>query len=105
MSSVFAVIIRTHFIVMFHTTKPRNDLFRLTADHMITRVYPAELHFQHNIQFNSKNMLVLHSFYHQNGLQVFLKRGCFYDKKKRSLLYMYGFNVSSIQCTDEDYST
>lgn len=105
MSSVFAVIIRTHFIVMCHTTKPPNDLFRLMADHIITRAYPAELQSQHTVRFNSNNMLKLYYFYHQNALQVFLKRGCFYAKKQKSLLYMSGFNVSSIQCTDEDYST
>lgn len=84
---------------------PLNNLLRLTGDHIITRVYPAELQSQHAVPFNSENMLKLHYFYHQNDLQVFLKRGCFYAEKKRSLLYMSGFNVSSIQCTDEDYST
>lgn len=77
MSSVFAVITRTHFIVILYATKPLNDLFRLTADHIITRVYPAELQSQHAVQFDSENMLKLPYFYHQNGLQVFLKRGCF----------------------------
>lgn len=68
---------------MINTTKPLNDLFRLTDDHIITRVYPAEPQSQHTVQFNSENMLKLHYFYHQNGLQVFLKRGCFYAKKKK----------------------